>query len=162
MSLLQRLLLLVSIVSFILLLCLAAVRAQGMGDTPLYLECGGIGTQPVDHDPDPVYKINITLVPHNGHINYLDVRFTAVSGAVYIRANQYSDMTYSEGYEGAMPMINWYGRWNKNPNVLMMGRILRNGARAWYNEMRQNGAAITMVMTSACHFIAPDVESKGD
>ena len=113
----------------------------------------------MDHDPNPVYKIIVTLsvdLENDEVAKDLSITHVTVSGARYNRSDQYtqSSLTKTPGKREWF----WVGTWNKNPSITMKGALVRTAEGKWlYGEDRWEHGRSEPVTRSICH-----VECQGD
>jgi hypothetical protein len=115
------------------------------------LECVPVQTTDTDRR-DPVYKITVDLSIDNAEPTDLKVVHTTVSGAIYVRADQYtrSNLTSTPGKTEYF----WTGAWTKNLAVTMKGTLMRSVDNKWtYAEQQFRDGGLRFAMLSVCHAI---------
>lgn len=132
----------------------AQFTASPGGSWPEFpLECGIVSLNPKDNDPDPIYKIIITLIFDKtaGRVQELDVHHWSVDGKRYTRSEQYlyGQLETVPGKLG----VTWQGSWRKNTNVRMTGRLWANNGRWYYTEEQTKYGSLSLRMNAICHQI---------
>lgn len=122
-------------------------------------ECGVVQVSPRDNDPDPIYKINISVGFLDGEPAKLDtmtIVHASVDGKIYPRSDQYSNDKLFQ-VPGKLE-VTWQGHWKKNTAVVMNGRIWNdaNNRRWFYSEDQYKNGRQEMHMLSICHLLEPN------
>jgi hypothetical protein len=133
----------------------AAAQFKAVPDSSFgngYFECGIIQSKPADRDPDPIYKINVSLsFTDENKLSEMTVTHTAVSGKSYQRSDQYANSSLVKTPDKLE--IYWRGYWRKNPSVLMVGHFwYEMSSRRWnYQEIQSKNGHLQMTMTAICN-----------
>jgi hypothetical protein len=125
------------------------VPANNGANKKYAFECVVTKVTPADKDKDPGYKVNVAI-DKDGY--FVTVLHTTRSGAVYDRAEQYTDL-HSGTAENNGPNY-WYGRSKKYPTVKMLGTfgVFKDGRMTYRELVFKDGVKqpVTTVDT-ACH-----------
>ena len=115
------------------------------------LECVPETLKPKDNDPDPVYKImvSLTLRSYNDpeSLNVIHVR---TSGEQVDRTEQYGNakLWQKQGFNEWY----WTGTLKRNPRLTMNGRLYRSAAGKWfYEETLFDRRRQDFFLKSVCH-----------
>jgi hypothetical protein len=116
------------------------------------LECGIVKSTDNDRN-DLIYKINISLTLEKGELKEIWVSHTAVSGATYVRSDQYQEASIWQ----TPNREEWYWRGTRGPKS-MIGEVWRNPAQEWWysEKLFRNGGVLEYQMLARCHLTGPD------
>ena len=146
----KKLLICVALLSFT-----APTSAQFKRKEPVALpqspsvECAIVKATDSDRS-DPIYKIAISITAdENGAFQEMWVEHTAVSGAKYVRSEQYTnaDLWKTPG------RAEWYWRGHRGPNT-MVGELWHTEDDKWfYSEKLSKNGRHDYEMLSLCHLM---------
>jgi len=115
-----------------------------------FFECVITKVTPADKDPDPSYKVNISI---HADGSFDTVVHTARSGATYDRVKQYTNLETGLDKQSGWPM--WAGRLKSNRTQTIVGSFFTEGKqkKAHYLEFifGKDPKKIRTVIDSDCH-----------
>ena len=123
------------------------------------LECAPFKATSSDrHDPDPIYKIVVTLILNDDQrVEDLTVIHHARSGAKFNRADQYIHSNLSQ--VAGNTQFYWTGTWARRPSFTMKGELTRSINSKWtYSEQQFEYGRLRYAMLSVCHVVNDEVE----
>lgn len=115
-------------------------------------QCSIIRLKEERADADPVASIQVALRFNQNRITIdgMSIKLFTVFEQIFSRADQYSNVILTQP-PGQLEAV-WRGSWNKNPVVVMTGRLwFEPAGRHWYySEYQEIYGVIRMRMLSGC------------